>query len=262
MNESQKDFEVLTELDLLTKSSLTAENDVKLLNTQTARLDIRLTIVSQFSRLKPVHLREDEIAYEYIGPNPDACFELKCRPCEEKQWRCFLQPCKALFSKFVGRMLKSVTPLYQTRLQFLAQQIANTYFQPNELREILRDIEMNLNRLHQTAFEIASLLQRYQAFLYGDDRGCVLCEVHVGKGEKKIVATFEVSEGYPFSPVTVDVEGDTDLEEIQRILKRGAKPGFGFIARTCNMLQAHLQLDADKSRLRKTGSIEDNIEKH
>ena len=251
-------MESLQEVDDQIQHAATVKANVLALRQETEKLEKYYSIVSSCFQLTPVKLVDSMIAYESIGPCPAACIFVVFEPIpgDNNMWSCDIQLQEDLFKKFTGRPLKSVTPLFQASIHSLAAKASHMTMRAPEIVSYLHELHLKLNRLHQTARELASLKQRYSAMLFIEDDSKLLFEVNFANTEspKTLTATFEVTEAYPFSFVTVEVDGDVDLDSVQTLLKRNAQKGFGYLSRTCDLLAAHFRCEVESTLTRRKGS--------
>jgi hypothetical protein len=113
---------------------------------------------------------------------------------------------------------------------------------PLEIGPLLQKLEWTIGRLDQTADEVENLRRRYQAQLVRDftiSANLILSAVF-SNADAKLEASFEML-SYPSSPLDVrfDVlEGTVDLDALRKLLVKNAKPGFGNLSRTCDVIAA------------------------
>ncbi len=116
----------------------------------------------------------------------------------------------------------------------------------------LQQLEMLHGRLETTASELFGLYKRYN--------GGILMEADPVGGKTDFLlsvdftslsddstalrATFELNSSYPFAPLNIsldDQEGKVDVDSMRRQLVKSAKPGFGYLSRTCDTVAAFLR---------------------
>lgn len=117
---------------------------------------------------------------------------------------------------------------------------------PLEIGPFLRRLEWLLGRMEYTASELAMIQHRYKATLSCGSSSPPRLEVEFpsSAGTAKLLATFELSDAYPFSPLSVCLdtfEAQVDAQAIQKLLIKNAKPGFGYLSRTCDVIAAYLR---------------------
>jgi hypothetical protein len=113
------------------------------------------------------------------------------------------------------------------------------------------DIVMNLvsylNRLHVIGKEISNLTRRYTGkLLWSDDFSAIDLNLLLGhrkNGRKyEVVATFHLNLSYPFVPLEVDIACDgIIIEDLEHLLVKNAKPGIGYLTRSCDVISAFLR---------------------
>jgi hypothetical protein len=249
IKQNEKQFALVKGIKDQLDLSVTIKADTATFRQEIEQLDRDFTVVKSLFKIIPAKLNIDEISYEYVAPCPAACFRITWRPSDgDDIWTCHFQAQEQLFKKFLGRPLTSVTPLYQLRIQSMAEAAPTMNAHPSRIGALLQELNIKLNRLQQTAVELASLKHRYQAKLFIESH-TLYFEVTFNSRtcQRQLVATFEVAEAYPFAPVTVEYHGDFDFDKVQSLLKDNATPGFGYLARTCDMLAAHVRCQTESA---------------
>jgi hypothetical protein len=115
--------------------------------------------------------------------------------------------------------------------------------------EMLQRLEMLHGRLEMTANELFALQKRYGTMLEVDAVGSksdFLLSVNFTslRGSMAMQATFELNTLYPFAPLNVSLDdrgGKVDVDLLRRQLVKNAKPGFGYLSRTCDTISAFLR---------------------
>ncbi|GKZ00367.1 hypothetical protein MPSEU_000989700 [Mayamaea pseudoterrestris] len=251
VEQSEKRLATLNEIDRQTDLSSTLCVETATLQVETAHLDRRYSMAKSCSMLTPTRLTANEISFYCVGPCPAACFCVTFQPVNSTEsWRCDFNVQEELFADFVGRPIKSVTPLYQLRIQSLACAAKQMELHPSKIGFFLQELNSKMNRMQQTAVELASLKRRYPASsLFVDEDDDLVFKVTFKSRvcAKTFFATFEVTESYPFLPVTVDVDGDVKFDKVLELLKKHAQPGFGYLSRTCDLLAAHFRCETESA---------------
>lgn len=206
------------------------------------------------SKWKPKTLIETELSFHYIGPCPNACVALSFQVAPSVPVKCNATARPKLFQTHGSRTAKelaSVTSFIQIRIEAVCalvrqQQLSSLH----EIRPFMHNLEWQLGRIENTASEFVRLKRRYRAVLtlrQPTDVSNFQLEIDFKcrSGSKKLRAAFDISDSYPFSPLNVCLETfDTlvDVEAMRKLLIKNAKPGFGYLSRTCDVIAAYLQL--------------------
>jgi hypothetical protein len=132
------------------------------------------------------------------------------------------------------RFLKSRFPMIAHKV--CEEKIKRT----DEISRIVREVEWSLSRIESTAREISALENRYEINL---------CPSHHSKEDLQLIvffrknpsfsASFEVDGSYPFGKLNVSIDpgsSQVSLDSVKRHLIKNAKPGFGYLSRTCDIL--------------------------
>lgn len=201
-------------------------------------------------KLRPGLLHENELRFTFVGPCPAACIELAFNVDRggEVTCRATNQP-KLLSKEGRGKIPKSISSFFESRVSLLCSLASSERIDSAlHIGSSLRRIEWEMCRIEQTGSELAMIQRRYRGqLIFGStsDSNPIFLEVEfTGTGKAELVATFELSPAYPFSPVNVELdvlEGEVDMEGIRKVLITNAKPGYGYLSRTCDMIAAILR---------------------
>ena len=200
------------------------------------------------TKWKPATLSEQELSFHYIGPCPKACVALSFQVSASNNVECSVSIQPKLFHQHRARGAKRPP----TMPSFLQRQVATLCDSISQHRvdstkhigSFLRQLEWKLGRMECTASELATLIKRYQAVLQlSEDSSTVQLEVEFAghSGSKKLRATFDITDAYPFAPLNVRLdtfEEKVDVETMRKFLIKNAKPGFGYLSRTCDCIAA------------------------
>jgi hypothetical protein len=161
------------------------------------------------------------------------------------KWGCEVQLNEQLFNKFVGRPLHSVTLLFQSRIRRMIADANMMSLEPTEIGACFRQLEWKLCRMQRIGAELAALKRRYKGALFVSEGNILLFEVEFADSSrsKSLLVTFEISDTYPFTPISFELGGEADIESIQGFLDKSAKPGFGYLSRTCEIISGYLQTE-------------------
>jgi len=206
-------------------------------------------LVKGMHKWKPLFLSTDSLSFEVVGPTPSSCIqvEFKVAPSGEVSGKAFCE--ESIFGKHKkgrsGRKFRAVEAYIAHRVQTLVNRVG-TLTSVKEIGGLLRGMEQAIGRLEHTCSELVLLHRRYNAMLVVDlaeDSQGVQVEVDFGGSgdDAKVFAAFLLTDSYPFAPLDVrlDVnEEGIDVEDLRRRLMKGAKPGFGYLSRTCDVISA------------------------
>ena len=199
-------------------------------------------ILNGLGRMKPTKMSEEQLAFQFIGPSPSACIVVSFDT-SGPTITCKASVEPGLFGQYEGHTLKGVSSFLQTNVTSICSATSERTLDTGEMIPgFLRELEWSMCRLEQTAAELSLLLRRYQARLICQDGlNSLLVEFQGRKGGINLMARFLLTKAYPFSPVDVELdhfEGDIDMSGMQNLLIERAKPGFGYLSRTCDVIAA------------------------
>jgi hypothetical protein len=188
---------------------------------------------------------ETELSFCVPGPCPGACLSITFNLTNPSEVICVACIKPSLFSRYKGRPLRSVSSYFEARYRVLCEELSREKLaSPRGIGAVLRKVEWIVGRTEQTARELAMLQRRYTTKLSSSDGQTSSLEVEFSyQKSTKVVVSFDVSEAYPFSPVNVGMHvynGEVDLDGLRALLIKNAKPGFGYLSRTCDVIAAFL----------------------
>jgi hypothetical protein len=201
----------------------------------------------------PVNLTEDHISFHYVGPSPESSVELSFHPSSLEGVTCIAHVDKGIFQAYSSRLpsrVRIVSSFLQTRTASLTDEISSkTLSSPHQIGGVLRHFELLMGRHAQTASELVVLHRRYNAILAPSQIARspnfqVEVDFSSSSRSAKLSVAFELSDAYPFAPLNVCLdtfEGTVDVDELRRLLIKNAKPGFGYLSRTCDVIAAYLR---------------------
>jgi hypothetical protein len=202
---------------------------------------------------KPSTITASELSFNLIGPCPKACILLSCFISSSGTVACKAHIQPNLFEHKrnpVYKQFKPVASFIETHVSAICASISQKQLDsPRQIGSLLRRVEWALGRLEDTTAELAMLKRRYKAnLLTKKSRDSLDFDVEVDffyPGNSAMLrATFGLSDAYPFSPVSVNLEAfqeQVDVAAIQKILLKNAKPGFGYLSRTCDVVSAFVR---------------------
>ena len=212
----------------------------------TARCSERdYSTICGLGKLRLLSLQQSEVSFYFAAPVPSACILIKFKASDSNSLVCEATLDENIASRCTGRPTKWAASFYNSRIQELCansslQSVAN----PCDMWDSLRQFEWTIGRIEDTAAELTMLQRRYKAALScANDLVKLDVEFTSSRELAKVVATFEITEAYPFSPVHMgfDVyDGDVDLGTLREIVITNAKPGYGYLSRTCDVIAAFL----------------------
>lgn len=204
------------------------------------------------SKWKPTTLNGSELSFHYIGPCPKACIALSFKMASPASVKCIATVQPKLFQNHGSLRVKQLATAFlflQNRVAALCDAVCQQHLHSrHEIGPLLRRLEWQLGRLERTTVELTMLKRRYHASLTPVQlAGSSIFQLDIrffGQSDvEKLRATFEISEAYPFCPLNVCLdtfEEQLDVEAMRKLLIKNAKPGFGYLLRTCDVIAAFL----------------------
>jgi hypothetical protein len=233
---------------LCTRSQLTSDLSCSQAAAQSS--ETRYSTIMGINKWRPQDLNEAELSFQLVGPSPKACVFISFQVGGIGPIVCKARIQPNLYPKHKARS----SMRFKTRsiLSFLEQRAADLCTMARKKRlekaaqigPFLRQLEWDLGRVEHTALELSMLERRYTAVISPNPSSVELkVEFASQTTDAKLLATFELSAAYPFSPLNVclDTEGQVDIEAMQKLLIKNAKPGFGYMSRTCDVIAAYLR---------------------
>lgn len=204
--------------------------------------------VAGMGKFMPAFMSEKELSYQFVGPCSSSCVSVSFKIPSLGKVDCDAVVKPGLFAKFSGRPIKAAGSFVKCPVEQLCSEVSQTkLLSTREIHSFLRLVEWKICRLLHTASELAMLNRRYAAKVQSTGEGNTVLEVDFcskAGAAKKLMATFEMTQAYPFAPLNVDLdvfEGEVDMGELQNVLIKNAKPGFGYLSRTCDVIAAFLR---------------------
>lgn len=208
--------------------------------------------LSSFVPFKLKSLTSEYMSFVYIGACPGASASVSIRMANEQFLDCVAKVDPTVYPKNKSRNVekyKNVMEFLKSRTQFVCEKLcASNMPSKTNVGDLLRKANWELARVDLTANEICKLQRRYDATLSIRKLPSPQCpvfelEVLFSVNGGKLVASFEITETYPFSPLTVQfdvLEGGINGEEIEANIVKTTKPGFGYLVRTCDVIAASI----------------------
>lgn len=224
------------------------ETEVASARTLAKRTESQHASLAGMGLFKPATLKENELGFNFIGSSPKSCIGLTFDIAASGGATCRAMIRPELYHAMNDRATKGPCEyLDYAAANFCSSVSRLKEFVASEVSPTLQRLDWRICRISQTALEIEMLKRRYNARLLTDSEGETV-EVEIEfcsvSGNAKLLAAFEVPKAYPFSPVNValDVfEGDVDMDKLSHLLIKNAKPGFGYLSRTCDVIAAHIR---------------------
>ncbi len=114
-----------------------------------------------------------------------------------------------------------------------------------DIPAVLQSIEFEIGRIETLAVEMSSIQRAYDSVLEGDAAsGFKLAVDFVSRTAAAKLRVVLPLKGYPFAPtdvVLLPLIGKIDSANLAIMLRRGVKPGYGRIKRTCDNVAAYMK---------------------
>jgi hypothetical protein len=252
-NHSKKVNQIVSDLSDEAARCLSLTHDLEDLIPGGAAAGRKWTTLKGLNAWLPRAISSTEMTFSYIGPCPKACVTVSFALSGPSSVLCKANVDPLAFPKNKSRnggKLQLVMPLLVSRTSLLCEKMSSEKANPTEIGAFLRRNGWELSRIEITASELALLQRRYRASLSpsslsGEGLMHVLeVDFQSRTTSCKIRGSFFVSDAYPFDALNTQLdllEGDTLLDELQQLLVKNAKPGFGYLSRMCDVISAYLR---------------------
>ena len=138
-----------------------------------------------------------------------------------------------------------VTAFLDTCVRRLAENMTAEILQsPSALSQNIQNYVWSLGRLEFTAGELHGLLSRYKGALHRTGAHPFVLTVEFEGDASKLSVDFVMEFCYPSRPLEVKMEiweGNIDFKGIETALIKNAKPGFGYLSRACDIVNAYVK---------------------
>jgi len=191
---------------------------------------------------KLVSANETNIAVQFIGIVPEISFRLDFDVSSAGTVTCQTSPLTsdATQKKQARHTSNTIVFLKERWLALQKNLSASSLKSPSEISSVIHHIEWYLGRLDIVGKELSILEVRHNGHLKkSPDNDNYHLELSVlNKARNTIVETvFEFGDTYPFL-MDVDISGDVNIISLENHLTKTAKPGFGYMSRSCDVIAA------------------------
>lgn len=207
----------------------------------------RYSLNAGFTRFRTSVINNKKVSFDFCGVGPSTCVSLSFHLTTGGPVSCEMKKKPILFKSKNGALAKSalVTSFLAHQVSCLCSRMSGCLLDDSTfIGERLRELEWTLSRLEHTASELLLLERRYSVIWKSSDANAsTFLEVELSRsfGVPLLVAKFEFSQAYPFSPINVELDSFDDslpIEELSKYLVSHAKTGRGFLCRSCDVLTA------------------------
>lgn len=202
-------------------------------------------------RWKPIELNlsESSFLFHFLGLVPNACVSIKFDTSGRQQGiQCRLSIDPRLFRRRKNTPMKlsgrSTDYLEREVRRIVVTASGERIDDTSQIGPQLQKLDWILGRIESTAIELTKLEQQTMMNMFVEnDKMFVTVELEENRRGRSLCGQFELTSSYPFAPlnVTIDVmEGDINVRSLQKRLIKNAKPGFGYLTRTCECIKTFL----------------------
>lgn len=250
---SMQDRQKIVSTDnILASSNTSLRNKSKRIKNNAESLERKFKNAKGLHIWKTESMAESQFVFHLVGPSPESCVELSMKLDETVICRASVKT--DIFKKHrqyhCTNRFQAVSEYIHTRVEDLCKELNGKSLSDRaQIPELLQRSEWKLGRIEHTALELLVLRRRYKAILArseidGSTNLQVEADFESETKETRLGAIFELSRGYPFAPLDVRLDvlqGDINVEALQRLLVKNAKPGVGYLSRTCDVIAASLR---------------------
>lgn len=233
--------DVETLMDIIKeKESLTGD-----LSRDRSFIDKNLEVITSLEGLQNwtlVQVEESMVEIEFIGDITEMCLSLRFHSLQNGEVIC---KAKSLESTSQSRKqikyTSSVKSFFKHQVLNLTESISKRPLEGlSEICSTIHHIDWYLGRLQLIGKELSLLEARYDGVLEKSNNNELyhfqLSILNNASG-KVLNTAFEVGESYPFA-FDVIISGDIDIIELEKHLTKNAKPGYGYLSRTCDIISS------------------------
>jgi hypothetical protein len=211
------------------------------------------SILSGLGSIKLLIVTTRRLRFDYVGPCRAACFSVSLSYEDFGAVACQAAPNPALFDGFSGKSLGSASEFFELFIAVTCKEISETKLtSPGSIGRFLQLLELQLQRLQLTAFELVKIKGRastHRLFSVvskpsGDNVASSSFIFHVEF--PKLAAAFAITRTYPISSVNVAVnchDNSFDVNKLQDYLEEKAQRRIGWLSRTCDVISAFCRGD-------------------
>lgn len=249
IEKSQSDQRLVIDMDSAMRQNASLQAAASCQGSEAETSERRWVTLKGINKFKPVVINESTLCLHYVGICPQTCisvsFDISRQPIT-----CLALPEPRAFNHSrhgIIRLSKQVLPFVKARVRSICKSASeNITESPDAVKFAVHKLAWELGRLEHTTSELLFLQKRYEAtFVLERETDCfVEIDFAVPESGTKVSTTFELSSAYPFSPLQVCLDlldGDTDMENLRKLLIKNAKPGFGYLSRTCDVIASSLR---------------------
>ena len=203
-------------------------------------------------KFKPMVLNHTEFSFKYIGSNAQTCVVLSFFIASPSSVSIVAKTDPTLFEQ--GGQLNtkrrlSVLPFLQIRMKCLCEYMCQQFlYSTCDIPRCLRRFGHLLGRLESTGAELAKLNERYcgkisLSHITNSSSFRLRIRFLSQNGLALLGISFEISDAYPFSPLSVHLDtynSEVNVEDIQKLMVKNAKSGFGYLSRICDVVEVSL----------------------
>jgi hypothetical protein len=203
-------------------------------------------------KFKPALLKDPNFKFQYHGSSPKTCMMLSFQITSPTSVLCGAKVDATKYENpftTESNRLATMSMFLQIRMADMCNKLCQTTLRSaSDISPELRRVEWEMGRLEGTAKEIAVLKERYRSIVqFSRIDDSLLFQLKLTftsqSGLRRLGASFQITEAYPFSPLDICLDSfdeSIDVETLQKLLVKYAKPGFGYLSRICDILAASL----------------------
>lgn len=204
-------------------------------------------------------MNSSKMVFSLLGPCPEACISISCTTSTSGIVTFSAKTEPSLFSstrKSILTKSNHILKFIEAQAMELSSFVRETRLKhPKCIGPFLREVEWTHGRSLELAAEIAIVGRRYKTILspIKDSPSDFVLVIDFGLKRR---AQFRISNKKLFLHVSVDfkdTENDPTVESLQKVLKKTANPGIGYLAHTCDIISASIHWVSFKDRLHLLG---------
>lgn len=189
-----------------------------------------------------VQVEEDMVGIEFNGDMPELSFYLSFNLRQNGEVICKASDLTSVVqSKKQTKYTTNVKSFFTQKVSNLRKNLSKRPLAGlSEICALIHHVDWYLGRLHLIGKELSLLEARYDGVLEKTSNSELFrfqISVLNNASGKVLNTIFELGDSYPFS-FDIIISGDVDIIGLEKHLTKNAKPGYGYLSRTCDIISS------------------------
>jgi ethanolamine utilization protein EutP (predicted NTPase) len=245
---SEQELSLSSEISNVASSFSNCSNDFGDLRSRAYKSEEECAIMKRLAIWTLYYIKEQDLIVSFHGPSAASCVSATVSFVDAHSLSCTTRAQSTLDQLHYGSTCNSNNLM----ASYMESCIGNTcrslsvsaQGHYNEVLSCFQQHAWNLTRHLYTASELVLLRRRYKAIVKREKEAfVVVLSFHRSDQTATLRSEFTLSEMYPFVPLSVKldvIQGNIDIESLQKLLQKSAKVGFGYLRRTVDTISAYM----------------------